>query len=90
MSVIHLDGAIDIGVGAELKQTLLEELKQAKAMRVAFGLTADLDVTAVQLLWAAEREARTLNIGFALEGSVPDSLSDSLKEMGFERFPVSA
>lgn len=89
VSVLHLEGSIDIGVAAELKQALLEVLKGTNAVRIALDSSADLDVTAVQLLWAAEREARALNLGFTLEGSLPDSISDSLKEVGFERFPVS-
>ena len=87
-NVIHLEGAIDISLAAELKTTLLEALKSPKPVRVALNGDADLDVTAIQLLWAAEREAKASNVGFLLDGCVPDAVSATLRETGFERFPV--
>ena len=87
-TVICLEGAIDIASAAELKTTLLGALKPDKAVRVALDANADLDVTAVQLLWAAEREAGAAGVGFILEGQVPEPVFAALKEAGFERFPV--
>jgi anti-anti-sigma factor len=87
-SVVRLEGIIDIALAAEFKQTLLEALTGSKPVLVALDSCKEMDVTAVQLLWAAEREARSLNLGFTLEGEVPDSISGSLKESGFEKFPV--
>jgi anti-anti-sigma regulatory factor len=88
LNVIRLEGVIDIALAAELKTTLLEALKSAKALRVALNADADLDVTAIQLLWAVEREAKALNVDFALDGGVPETVSAALKDAGFERFPV--
>jgi anti-anti-sigma regulatory factor len=87
-NVIRLEGVIDIALAAELKTALLESFKSPKPLRVALNEDADLDVTAIQLLWAAEREAKALNVGFTLDGCVPDAVSTILKESGFERFPV--
>ena len=87
-TVIGLEGSIDIASASELKSTLLDALKAGKAVRVAPRANADFDVTAIQLLWAAEREARGSGVGFALGGQVPAPVSAALKEAGFERFPV--
>ena len=87
-NAIRLEGVIDIALAAELKTTLLEALKSPKPLRVALNADADLDVTAIQLLWAADREAKASNVGFTLHGCVPDAVSATLKETGFERFPV--
>jgi anti-anti-sigma regulatory factor len=87
-NLIHLQGAIDISLAAELKTTLLEALSSRKPLRVALSADADLDVTAIQLLWAAEREAKATDAGFMLDGCVPDSVSTTLKLSGFEKFPV--
>jgi anti-anti-sigma regulatory factor len=87
-NAIHLEGVIDIALASELKTTLVEALKSSKPLRLALNADTDLDVTAIQLLWAAEREAKASNVDFLLEGSVPDSVSKTLKEAGFERFPV--
>ncbi len=87
-NVIRLEGAIDIARAAELKATFLDALRSGNPVRVALDGCTDLDVTAVQLLWAAEREARALAVGFTLAGPVPEPLWASLKDAGFERFPV--
>ena len=87
-SAIHLEGAIDIALAAELKSTLIDALKAGMAVLVALDANADLDVTAIQLLWAAEREAKASGVRFMLEGDVPAGVSAALKGAGFERFPV--
>jgi anti-anti-sigma regulatory factor len=89
-SVICLEGAIDIGSAAELKRVLLEALAPGNAVSVSLDPGADLDVTAIQLLWAAEREARALGVGFKLAGQVPEPVSATLKDAGFESFPIPA
>jgi hypothetical protein len=42
----------------ELKTTLITAISSGKPVRVDMGRATDLDVTAVQLLWSAAREAR--------------------------------
>jgi len=87
-NLIRLEGVIDIALAVELKKALLEALESSKPLSVALNADADLDVTAIQLLWAAEREAKASNVVFTLDGCVPDADSAVLKETGFERFPV--
>ena len=87
-SAIRLEGAIDIALAAGLKSTLIEALKTGNAVLVALDANADLDVAAIQLLWAAEREAKAAGARFTLDGEVPAGVSASLKDAGFERFPV--
>ena len=89
-SVIRLEGGIDIACAAELKTTLFDALTSGHPVRVALDGCADLDVTAVQLLWAAEREARALTVEFAFAGPLRDPVSAALKDAGFESFPVPA
>ena len=48
----------------------------------------ELDVTALQLLWAAEREARGSSRGFTLAGRVPEEISVAVVDAGLETFPV--
>ena len=86
--LICLEGVVDIASAAELKTILLDALESGKAVRVALNHSTDLDVTAVQLLWAAEREARATGVEFSLAGPVPQPLSAALKDAGFESFPV--
>ena len=89
-SVLHLEESIDIAVAAEFRHMLREVLKGGKAVKIALDESAELDVTAVQLLWAAEREARALHLSYTLEGGVPEAISVTLKAAGFDKFPVPA
>jgi anti-anti-sigma regulatory factor len=87
---IQLEGAVDIVCAADLKTSLLDALNSGKPVRVSLDRCTDLDVTAFQLLWAAAREAKSQGIDFALANPVPPTIVDSLKNVGFENFPVPA
>ena len=81
--VIRLQGDVDISCSAELKATLLEALASPKAVRVDLGQATDFDVTAVQLLWAAAREAaqRGEPLSFAGDSGM---LARAAQEIGLE------
>jgi hypothetical protein len=87
---INLEGVVDIVCAAQLKTFLLDALNSGKPVRVSVEQCTDLEVTAYQLLWAAAREAKSQGIDFALASPVPDSILASLKDVGFEHFPVPA
>lgn len=88
LSVIRMEGEINIGCAAELKGLLLKELASGRELRVDVGQATELDVTALQLLWAAEREARKSATKFVLAGAVPEEIKALATDAGFERFPV--
>jgi hypothetical protein len=87
---IHLEGVADILCAAELKKSLLDALNSGKPVRVSIDQCTDLDVTAFQLLWAAARDAKSRHIDFALATTIPSTILDSLKHVGFDNFPVPA
>ena len=86
--VIRLDGEINIGSAAELKKLLLQALASGRELRVDLEHATELDVTALQLLWAAGREARGCSRGFTVAGRVPGEISVAVGDAGFETFPV--
>jgi len=88
LCVIRLDGEINIGSAAELKKLLRQALASGRELRVDLEHATELDVTAWQLLWAAEREARGSSRGFALAGRVPEEISVAVVDAGLETFPV--
>jgi anti-anti-sigma regulatory factor len=88
-SVIDLEGAIDIACATELKKVLLQALESGRAVRVAVEHATDLDVTAVQLLWAAGREAKGLGLEFTLAGTMPEEISATLADAGLEKFSIT-
>lgn len=89
-SLIRLDGVIDIASAVELKAALLEALATGKEVRISLEATTDLDVTAFQLLWAAEREAKRLGVGLTLTGQPPEQVVRSLASVGLDGLGVFA
>ena len=86
LKTIRLEGAIGIDLAGELKTLLLKALEPGGEMRVAIEGAVNLDVTAMQLLWAAKRAAELLGVGFAFEGKAQERVSAALDEAGLERF----
>jgi anti-anti-sigma regulatory factor len=91
-AVIGLDGVVDISSAAELKTLLLRALNSGKKVCVSLHGATDLDVTAVELLWAAEREASKAGVGFSLAGPALAEVSASLSVagLGLQQLIVSA
>ena len=85
---VRLEGEINIAAAAELKNLLLQALASGKELRVDLERAAELDVTALQLLWAAEREARGSGRGFALAGRLPEEILAAATDAGLEKFPA--
>jgi len=94
LSVIHLEGAIDIASAAELKALLLKALGGGGEVRVSIDKldkqekATSLDVTAVELLWAAGREAKKSGTGFSLAGQAPGEVSAALADAGLDLMQV--
>jgi anti-anti-sigma regulatory factor len=97
---IRLDGAIDIANAAELKSLLVQALASGNLaspilaspfqVQVSLGAATDLDVTAVQLLWAATRQAKTSGVDFSILEPVPESVTAALLLAGFEELAATA
>jgi anti-anti-sigma regulatory factor len=88
LSRIRLEGTIDIGCAAELKTLLERALNSGKGVRLSMADATCLDVTAMQLLWAAGREAARSGVGFALSSPAPEPVSAALLDAGFEKSPI--
>ena len=88
--LVRLEGELDISAAAELKKLLLEALASGRELRVDLERATDLDITAVQLLWAAERKAGVSGGSLRLLGRVPEQLAVALSDAGFEKFPIPA
>ena len=86
--LIHLEGEINIASAEEFKQLLVQALARGKDLRMNLERADELDVTAMQLLWSAEREAKKLGVAFTVSGRVPEAIRAAAVEAGFEKFPV--
>lgn len=90
LPLIQLEGAIGVGCAAELKELLIEKLKSGSAVYVSLESATGLDITAVQLLWAAAREAKRVGVEFGFKGQTPETVRCALAEAGIEGFPLTA
>jgi anti-anti-sigma regulatory factor len=88
-TVIRLDGTVDISCAAELKTQLAAALGAGGELRVNLEQVADVDVTWVQLVWAAQREELRAGIKFSFSGPVPEKIGAALQDAGFNGLPVS-
>jgi anti-anti-sigma regulatory factor len=84
-NVVRLEGTVDISSAVELKGHLLETLKSGQDLRLDLSAATYLDVTAIQLLWAAQREAGVRGARCFCEGQVPEAVRSSLRDGGFEK-----
>lgn len=85
-TAICLEGTIDIASAAELKAAFLHAFKSSSVVQLSFTGDTDLDITAFQLLWAADREARVSGAGLVLAEQVPHGVLNALGDAGFEKF----
>jgi anti-anti-sigma regulatory factor len=90
LTIIQLEGTIDVGGAAELKELLVQQLKSSAAVYVSLDAATGLDVTAVQLLWAAAREAQRVGVEFGFKGQTPEAVRSALVDAGIGEFPVPA
>jgi anti-anti-sigma regulatory factor len=87
-SVIRLEGNVDISSAGELKAASLKAIQTGGAVRVVLEGATCLDVTAIEILWAAERAAALQGLSLTLEGQLPEAISTALREAGFDGFPL--
>jgi len=85
-SLICLEGAVDIASAAEMKSVLLNALTSQKEIRLTLQCATELDITALQMLYSAERDASKTGVPLALEGSVPGEISVAMTDAGLMKF----
>ncbi len=86
-SIIRLEGEIGIEAAEELNTMIAAALASKKELQLDLESTTDLDVTAVQLLCCAAREAGKAGISFGV-AHFPERLRDSIRDMGLRDFLV--
>jgi anti-anti-sigma factor len=87
--VLRLEGEVDITSAMELKKLLSGALMPGRELRLDLEHATELDITILQLLFAAEREAKALGMKFTLVGPVPEKILIAAGDVGFEKFLVA-
>jgi hypothetical protein len=82
--LIRFEGECTIGSVAEAKTVLLEGLAFAKDLRLDLDRMEEIDITFMQLIWAACREAGRTGASIAMR--VPHAIEMSARQAGFNCF----
>jgi anti-anti-sigma regulatory factor len=83
--LIRLEGQVTIASAAELKTLLLEWLAAEKDLELDLADAEEIDITIMQLLWAAAREAARTGAGFVARASTAAILA--MRDAGFAQIP---
>lgn len=83
--VISLEGQLSVTCAAELKILLLEWLAATKDLELDLERAEEIDITIMQLLWAAAREAAQTGRGIA--GRASGAAITAVRETGFAGMP---
>ena len=84
-SVISLEGACNLASAVELKRLLVEGLTAGKPLRLDLAGVEEIDIPAMQLLWAAGRDAA--RTGGEIAVFLPEAAVVVARQAGFEQFP---
>jgi len=80
-----LEGECTVTSVAEIKELLVAGLATGSGLQVDLERAEEIDITILQLLWAAEREAAQTQVRFAVQAS--EQARAAARAAGFERFP---
>jgi anti-anti-sigma factor len=87
-STVRLDGEVDIRAALEFKGVLIQALASRQELRMELGSLTTLDITTLQLLWAAERATAKCGTKLVLSGPIPEAMEEAMDLAGLERFAV--
>jgi anti-anti-sigma regulatory factor len=84
-ALIRLEGECTLPSAADLKSLLLNALASGGDLRLDLLSVEEIDITTMQLLYAAAREADRSGTGFVV--AIPDAFLVAAQEAGFGGFP---
>jgi anti-anti-sigma regulatory factor len=83
--LIRLEGPIHVTSAAELKTLLLDWVAAGKDLELDLEHAEEIDITIMQLLWSAAREATRTGVGIA--GRASNAALAGAREAGFAALP---
>ena len=86
--LICMEGEVNITSAAQLKDVLLQALASAQELELDLERAGEIDVTVLQLVWAAGREAARAGSGFVSRAS--HAAASVARDLGFDGFPGAA
>ena len=86
---ITLEGIVNISLANDLKRVLLDALETRQSLQIGMNEATDFDVSIVQLLIAAIRDWKRIEVNLEFLGPMRAELETALARAGFESFPVT-
>jgi anti-anti-sigma regulatory factor len=83
--LLLMEGDFNMTSSAALQGALLEGLASGTELQLDLERVGDIDITFLQLLWSAERDAQRAGSGFV--SRVSPTAAAVARAAGFERFP---
>ena len=83
---IVFEEELSIKVAPKLKESLINALVEYEEIRIIVRPPSVLDLSCLQLLMAAQRQANILDRKLELELELPDSAAELLEQAGFHDF----
>jgi anti-sigma B factor antagonist len=83
--LIRLEGQVTVTSAAELKERLLEWLAAGKNLELDLESAEEIDITILQLLWAAAREAA--RTGTKIVARASSAAATAARDSGFGQLP---
>lgn len=83
--LIRLEGEINLTSAAELKFLMLDWLASGQNLKLDLGGVEEMDISILQVLFAAGREAAARGAGIVTRLS--DQAAMAARDAGFERIP---
>ncbi len=83
-SIIRLEGELTVTSAAELKEVLLVAFANGD-LQLDLERAEEIDISIMQLLWAAGREAERKGVNISLRA--PDAVTRAARDAGFEKWP---
>jgi anti-anti-sigma regulatory factor len=82
---LRLEGHITVASAAELKGLLLQWLADGKDLELDLEHVDEFDITAMQMIYAAAREATRK--GARIVGRASSAVTTAVRDSGFDRMP---
>ena len=89
-STVRLGGDIGICAAVELRGVLIEAISSGLDIKVEFAGVTALDITTLQLLWAADLAADRAGTKLLQSGPIPAAVEAAMDLARIERLTVSS
>jgi anti-anti-sigma factor len=89
-SVVRLNGDVGICAARELKAALVEALAFSGVLKIDLAGVTAMDITTLQLLWAAQHAAAKAGTQVILARPMPEAVKQAMELAGMEGLAVNA